>query len=180
MRQIDIHHVPLTFVDAGEGIRPVVYAASKPLTGKFLSQYKPLIFEFLRYFIVGGLAFIVDFSVLYLSKTFLFSGLEKTGILLATALGFVAGLVFNYVLSFIFVFKQIDEKARQHKAYSFVVFTIIGILGLFITEFGMLAGISLFGQNWYPLIKIVTAGIVLIWNYTARKILIFKGAKRGQ
>jgi putative flippase GtrA len=140
-------------------------------------DYRPLIYEFLRYILVGGLAFIVDFGILYLSKTFLFSALGYSGILLATALGFIAGLVLNYILSFAFVFKQINEKAKQHKIRSFVLFTIIGIIGLLITELCMFAGISLFGQKWYLIIKIITAGIVLMWNYITRKILIFRGGQ---
>ena len=140
------------------------------------TRYSPLIHEFFRYVLVGGFAFIVDFSILYLSYTFLFLAMEKTGILIATALGFIVGLVINFILSFVFVFKQIDEKARRNKIRSFTVFTVIGIVGLFITEICMLTGIYLLGQEWYLLIKVIIAGIVLMWNYIARKILIFKGA----
>ena len=140
---------------------------------KFLSVHAPLIREFLRYVLVGGIAAAADFSVLYLTRTFLFYTLGVTGILIATGLGFTAGLVLNYFLSFVFVFKQIDESVKQHKIRSFIVFTIIGIIGLLLTEICMLAGVSLFGQEQYLIIKIVSAGIVLVWNYTARKKLIF-------
>ncbi|GMO38932.1 MAG: hypothetical protein Ta2F_15310 [Termitinemataceae bacterium] len=102
------------------------------------------------------------------------------GILLATAVGFIAGLVFNYIFSLIFVFKQIDENAKQHKIRSFILFTVIGVIGLALTEAGMYGGIRMFGQEWYLVVKIITAGIVLVWNYSARKLLIFKGAKYGQ
>ncbi|GHV78781.1 hypothetical protein AGMMS49944_05720 [Spirochaetia bacterium] len=102
------------------------------------------------------------------------------GILLATAVGFIAGLIFNYIFSLIFVFKQIDESAKQHKIRSFILFTVIGIIGLALTETGMYAGIRMFGQEWYLIVKIIIAGIVLMWNYLARKLLIFKGAKYGQ
>jgi putative flippase GtrA len=147
------------------------------------NTFFPLMREFLRYVLVGGAAFVIDFGVLYLTKTVLFPGLGETGILLATALGFTAGLVFNYILSFIFVFKQIDENARRHKVRAFLVFAIIGIIGLLITELCMFAGINILGQKWYPAIKVITAGIVLVWNYTARKIFVFKtstGVKYGQ
>jgi putative flippase GtrA len=143
---------------------------------KRISRYRELFHEFLRYVLVGGIAFIVDMLVLYLSRTLLFSHMGHTGILIATALGFTAGLVFNYIFSLLFVFKQIDENAKRHKIRSFVLFVIIGIIGLLITELCMYAGINLFGEEWYLVVKIFTAGLVLLWNYAGRKILIFKGA----
>jgi len=139
-------------------------------------NHKLLFYEFFRYVLVGGIAFIIDFGVLYLSKTFFFSNMGHTGILLAAALGFTSGLVFNYIFSLLFVFKQIDENVKRRKIRSFVLFVIIGIIGLIITELCMYAGLNLFGQKWYLIVKIFTAGIVFLWNYTGRKVLIFKGA----
>jgi putative flippase GtrA len=147
---------------------------------KYIFRHRQLIYEFLRYVLVGGLAFLVDFGVLYLSKTLFFSRMGHTGILLAAALGFTSGLVFNYIFSLLFVFKQIDENAKRRKIRSFFLFAIIGIIGLFITELCMYAGVILFGQKWYLIVKIFTAGIVLLWNYAGRKVLIFNGAGYAQ
>ena len=147
---------------------------------KYIFRYKQLFHEFLRYVLVGGMAFLVDFGVLYLSKTMFFSRMGHTGILLSAALGFTAGLIFNYIFSLFFVFRQIDENVKRRKIRSFVLFAVIGIIGLLITELCMYAGIYMFGQKWYLIVKIFTAGIVLLWNYAGRKILIFKGAKFGQ
>jgi putative flippase GtrA len=132
-------------------------------------------FEFFRYVIVGGAAFLIDFFVLFVSKKYLFSFLETTkGILFATAAGFLSGLIFNFIFSILFVFKNTNENAKRHKILSFVMFAVIGIAGLGITEFCMYIGILIFGQNYYLFVKIITAGIVLIWNYCARKKIIFK------
>jgi putative flippase GtrA len=114
---------------------------------------------------------------LYVTKTYIFYGLGAAGILIAAACGFIAGLIFNYILSIAFVFKKINENVRKHKVRSFIIFTIIGVAGLGLTEFLMYAGISVFGQRLYLAVKVGTAGIVLIWNYGARKLLIFKGAR---
>jgi putative flippase GtrA len=134
--------------------------------------------EFLRYAIVGGAAFLIDFSVLFVSKKYFLSAMETTtGILLATALGFLSGLVFNYIFSIIFVFSNTSEHAKQHKISSFVIFAAIGIAGLGITEFCMYAGILLLGQNYYIFTRIAAAGIVLVWNYGARKMIIFNNRR---
>jgi putative flippase GtrA len=144
------------------------------LTNKFFTHYRPLIFEFFRYFIAGGLAFIVDFGILYLVKKFFFRDAGLRGVLLATACGFAGGLVTNYILSSIFVFKKISEKAKQHKIRSFIVFTIICIIGFGLTELFMYTGVRLAGERWYLLVKCFVAGIVLIWNYVSKKAFVFQ------
>lgn len=133
---------------------------------------KELGMEFFRYLLVGGSAFLVDFGVLYLTKTFLFGGLGITGVYIATAIGFTAGLVYNYILSLIFVFKNAKEKTQGKALRAFLVFSLIGVIGLGITEFGMYLGVSLLGIH-YLIVKVVMAAIVLMWNYLARKLLIF-------
>jgi len=138
-----------------------------------------IIREFFRYVLVGGIAFIIDFSILYLLRTFIFFNMGHNGILIAAALGFTAGLVFNYIFSVRFVFRNIAEDAKRHKVRSFIIFVIIGIAGLLITEVCMYAGIVLFTDKWYLIVKVFTAGIVLMWNYICRKIFIFKGAGYG-
>jgi putative flippase GtrA len=135
-------------------------------------------FEFMRYCLVGGGAFIIDFAVLYITRTYIFFALSAAGILFATTCGFVCGLIFNFIFSLFFVFKQ-NKNAKKHKIHSFVIFTIIGISGLCITELLMFAGVKLLGNDFYLFVKIITAGFVLIWNYIARKVLIFKGVRYG-
>jgi putative flippase GtrA len=136
-----------------------------------------LFFEFSRYLFVGGSAFLLDIGILYITKKYLFSGLGIGGILLAAALGFTAGLLYNFFLSFVFVFKKVHHNAGNHKIRSFVLFAIIGIIGLGFTEAGMYGGIKLLGQNYYLLVKILVTSIVLMWNYTVRKIVVFKEIK---
>ncbi|MDR3158228.1 MAG: GtrA family protein [Zoogloeaceae bacterium] len=152
---------------------------ARRMAPRALLPYWPLLLEFSRYALVGGGAFLVDVSVLELTLRYIFSDLAiNTGILLATASGFIAGLICNYIFSCIFVFQKIDAKAKQHKTRSFILFAIIGVIGLGLTELLMYIGIHhLIGPDWYLAIKIFTAGVVLLWNYLARKILIFKGAE---
>lgn len=130
--------------------------------------------EFIRYLFVGGSAFFIDTGVLYSTQRFIFFDMGKPGILIATALGFIAGLVYNYILSIFFVFKNAEEKIKGKQLESFMIFAIIGIIGLGLTELGMYLGITLLSSKYYLFIKVVVAAVVLFWNYIARKILIFK------
>ena len=129
--------------------------------------------EFLRYIVVGGTAFLVDYSILYVTKTFVFNSLGDTGVYIATAIGFIAGLIYNYILSLTFVFKEAKAKKKGRSFGGFVLFTVIGVIGLILTEAGMYAGYQLLNIH-YMIVKIFVAMVVLIWNYAARKILIFR------
>jgi len=129
--------------------------------------------EFIRYVFVGGTAFLVDISILYFFKTKVFLSLGDMGIYISTSLGFLAGLVFNYIFSLAFVFKSAKEQKKGRDIFSFFLFFVIGVIGLFLTEAGMYAGIEIFNIN-YLLTKVIVAMLVLIWNYAARKVLIFR------
>ena len=138
---------------------------------------KGLIFEFSRYVLVGGAAFLIDIGSLYLLQTYVFHSFGTTGVLISTAIGFTLGLIFNYIFSKKFVFQKMDDNVNKHPIRSFTIFTIIGIFGLAFTEIGMYAGVKLLGLDYYLIVKIVVAIFVLLWNYIARKVFIFKGEK---
>lgn len=127
--------------------------------------------EFLRYVVVGGIAFLADFGTLVLAEETLFKGLA-CGVYLATALGFVVGLAVNYALSLAFVFTQEEDRHRGRSFKAFAIFGIVGLLGLLWTELGMWVGVAALGWN-YMIVKVLVTGAVLLWNYLGRKLLVF-------
>jgi len=131
-----------------------------------------LILEFVRYAVVGGIAFLADFGALVACQEL---GLKEfqAGLYLSTALGFVVGLIVNYVLSLIFVFTQAKDKGKGRSVGAFLVFAIIGIIGLGLTEFGMWLGTAVLSWN-YMIVKVLVTGAVLFWNYIGRKVTIFR------
>lgn len=133
---------------------------------------KPVLFEFTRYLAVGGAAFLVDFGVLVLFNNIL-PLLHGYRLYVSTALGFIAGLIFNYIFSLLFVFKSAKNSKVGRSAAAFFVFALVGVIGLGLTELGMYVGTGLLNFH-YVFVKICVTGIVLIWNYLGRKILIFK------
>lgn len=154
---------------------------------------KQLILEILRFLIVGGTATLVDYFVFWIFDGVLFPLISTAAwwttvsLIVATALGFCVGLVVNWLLSVRFVFKQVKNKEEASSKKSFALFTVIGVIGLAITEVGILLlvailpGFSLFGTTellgttWAKwLAKIVMTCIVLVWNYIGRKLFIFK------
>ena len=133
---------------------------------------KNLILEFLRYAVVGGIAFLADFGALVGSQELFFKQFPW-GVYAASVVGFVVGLAVNYFLSLLYVFTSKKDRGKGRSVGAFLVFGIVGVVGLGLTELGMWFGIEWLGWN-YMVVKIFTTGAVLMWNYLGRKILIFR------
>lgn len=145
---------------AGPGQTPVrrsLWTLLSGTTGGLLQQ-------FARYLVVGGLAFVVDFGLLYVLTEFV--GIHY---LASAAIAFLFGMLTNYWLSRVWVF---DQRAVENVAVEFAIFSAIGVVGLGLNE-----GIIWFFRErihfHYMLAKAVSAGIVLIWNFGARRALLF-------
>ena len=156
---------------------------------------KDLFWEIFRFLLVGGTATVVDYLVYFvfrrwiLSPTY-FSGApawDTVSLLLSIAIGFTVGLIVNWILSVKFVFRAVKNKEEAKSKKSFLLFTLIGLIGLAITELGVLLlvfifpEINLFGvvsflglpwEEWIA--KVIMTCLVLVWNYLGRKIFIFK------
>jgi len=133
---------------------------------------KLLILEFLRYVVVGGIAFLADFGALVASYELLLKDFAG-GVYVATVVGFVVGLAVNYFLSLIFVFTSAKDQGKGRSVWAFLVFAVIGLVGLGLTEVGMWIGIEVLAWN-YMIIKILVTGAVLVWNYAGRKVIVFR------
>ena len=121
--------------------------------------------QLFRYTFVGGFAFVIDFGLLYVLTDYV--GLHY---LLSACLAFLAGLIVNYIISNIWVFSTTSIK---NKKIEFLIFAIIGIIGLGLTELLMwlfTSGLSIH----YMGSKVITTAIVYFWNFFARKYIIFK------
>lgn len=155
---------------------------------------KQLSEEIFRFLLVGGTATLVDYIVYYLFRQWILpptlinsAAWDTWSLILATAFGFCVGLTVNWILSVRFVFRHVKDKKKSSSKKAFVVFALIGVVGLVITELGMnllvaiLPSFSLFetaaflGLPWKEwLAKVLMTGFVLVWNYVARKKFVFK------
>lgn len=142
---------------AGLPTRRTVRALLFGSTGSLLNQ-------FARYLVVGGVAFAVDFGSLYLFVEFV--GLHY---LIAAAVAFLFGLVTNYCLSRLWVF---DRRTLQSATAEFLIFAVIGVIGLGLNEV-IIWFVREHIHFHYMVAKAISAGIVLIWNFGARKAVLF-------
>ncbi len=125
------------------------------------------IIKFFRYAFVGGIAFVVDYCGFVLTSVLL--GESTFSVVAATTVGFIAGLITNFILSKKFVF---TESAKVGAAGEFMVYAVIGIGGYIFNILLMLLFVRFI--NKYAA-KIIVALIVLVYNYLARKIILYSG-----
>lgn len=129
------------------------------------ADLQQLCVAFVRYLVAGGLGFVLDYATLALCYEIL--GLHY---LLASALGFLMGLIFVYISSNKWVFTRRRMEARAW--LEFLIFALIGIIGLGLTLLFMWIFVDV--CRIYPLIsKLITTALVLLWNFFARKIILY-------
>lgn len=149
----------------------------------FTFKFKKLFFEpttnnviqFFRYCFVGGIATVVEGASLWLIQHFIFSDENSVLVYLSQAIAFVLGTITNFVLSRLFVF-QANSKSMKVSGEFIVVF-IISAVGLLVKEGLLWCFHSQLGIH-YMLVWIVSTAIVLIWNYVARRLFVYKSSDK--
>lgn len=119
--------------------------------------------EFLAYFGCSFVALSTDYALLAAGLQL---GVDYRA---AAAVGFLGGLLVAYFLSVRFVFRT---RAVADPRAEFMIFAVIGLLGLMITELLMWLLVSSFGLPAVQA-KLPTAGFVFLFNFGARKALLF-------
>ena len=158
----------------------------------FFLKHKKMILEIIRFLLVGGLATLVDWAISFfvtsITPSVMVGNLDITHTVLSTACGFSIGLLVNYFLSVVFVFKDKKDENSGKSFKDFLVFTLIGVLVL-LFQFLLIYLVNdllfvkdmewtviLIGNlTWgYIIAKVLATAIGLVLNYIFRKIFIFK------
>lgn len=158
---------------------------------KFFSELKDkkTVIEILKSIAVGLASSAVDFlftaiflyateSSNYKSFFGVFAGVTVDGVpysppfsiyITATVIGFTAGVILNYILSSIFVFKYGNIGKSKSGLIKFFGFSLIG-LGL--TSLMSWIGYDVLGCNLW-LTKLVVQLIVFVYNFVTRRLFIY-------
>lgn len=119
-----------------------------------------LVEQFLKFGVVGVIAFIIDFGLLWILTEF-----AHMDPVLSAAISFMVSLIFNYLASMRYVFSHRTDISRRQE---FLIFCVLSAVGLAINELIMWAGVSYTPIN-YLVIKVFATALVTIWNFFSRK-----------
>ena len=137
--------------------------------GFFAVSRNPLV-QFVRYSMVGFVATIYDFALLVILVEYV-----NVNHLLANVASYSVGTGVNYLLSIYWVFSTRNMKS---KSFEFTTFAAVGVVGFAISEGCMFVGVNLLGIE-YTLTKAISVFFTLCWNFTFRKLLLFRDSKKS-
>lgn len=154
-------------------------------------QKPTLLGEITRFLLVGGVSTVLDFLVMGITmyvlapdrydsfiSVFFGSAEDPTGLaaIVGTGLGFIFGLVINYLFSILFVF---NESTFARSAKGIITFALFSTGGLILHEVGMLLFFGWFGINEW-IVKIFMTFVVLVYNFTTRRTFVFRKNPRRE
>ncbi|SFD56517.1 GtrA family protein [Sharpea azabuensis] len=119
--------------------------------------------QILRFGIVGGTAFIIDYALLYICTEYL--GIYY---FISSIISFSVSTIFNYIASIYWVFDVNKEKSQSR---NFVLFVGLSIVGLGINQLIMWFGVEQL-HVYYMIVKIGATAIVMVFNFITRKMFL--------
>lgn len=124
---------------------------------------KKLVNQLIKFGFVGGVAFLIDYSVLFICT-------EYFGIyyFISSVISFSVSVIFNYIASVLWVF-DVDKKKSQIK--NFIIFIVLSLVGLGINQLIMYFGVEKL-KIYYMMTKIVATAIVMVFNFITRKLFL--------
>ena len=123
---------------------------------------KKIIKQILKFGVVGGLAFVIDYALLYLLTEFL-----NIHYLVSSIISFSVSVIFNYILRIKWVF----DVNKKQDVKEFIIFIVLSIIGLGINSLIMYIMVDLMNV-YYMASKIVATAVVMVYNFITRKIFI--------
>ena len=109
--------------------------------------------EILRFLIVGGGCFLLEYVLLYMLTEF--AGIPY---LTSSAIAFLISLLVNYLLCVTVVF----HTGKRTKMEMFLFFATSAAMWFFVEIAGL----------WYMFAKVIASGIVMIWNYATKRYIL--------
>lgn len=120
--------------------------------------------RFGKYVVVGMLSASIEFLLLILLVEHF-----RIELFIANTFAFTFTSGINYALSRIWVFERTGVRKRKE----FPVFMFFVTFGLLINQVG-LYGLTEFFHIDYRVAKIISIGLVVIWNFVTRQRIVFK------
>lgn len=129
---------------------------------------KKLFEQIIKFGIVGALAFVIDYAVLFILVEFF-----HMDSIAAATVSFTVSVIFNYLASMKYVFVGRSDQSKQKQ---FIIFVVLSVLGLLINN-GIMWVMNMvlspiIPRFYYLISKIFATGVVMVWNFVTRKIFL--------
>ncbi|MBO6174984.1 MAG: GtrA family protein [Lachnospira sp.] len=127
--------------------------------------------QFISYFFVGGVAAIVEWVMF-----FIFANVLQINYFVSTVIAFIFSTTANWILGRITTFKDNNTYKDKKAKEAFLVF-IVSAIGLLFNLILMYLFVTVMGFDsslGKTLSKIAATGIVFIWNFLIRKLVIYR------
>ncbi len=127
--------------------------------------------QFISYFFVGGIAAVVEWIMF-----FLFANVITLNYILSTVLAFIFSTTTNWILGRAFTFKNSKSYKNNVGKEAFAVF-LVSAIGLLFNMFLMYIFVTVMGFDSVigkTASKIVATGIVFVWNFLIRKLVVYR------
>lgn len=120
--------------------------------------------QFIKYFFASAIALFADVSLLFILTEYF-----NLYYLVSATVSFLLGIAVTYILSKFYIF----TKTKINNGFNeFLLFLIIGVIGLILNNIFLYVFTEYF-KIYYMLSKCFVIIITYLWNYFARKKLIF-------
>lgn len=127
--------------------------------------------QFISYFFVGGVAAIVEWVMF-----FIFANVLQINYFVSTVIAFIFSTTANWILGRITTFKDNNTYKDKKAKEAFLVF-VVSAIGLLFNLILMYLFVTVMGFDsslGKTLSKIAATGIVFIWNFLIRKLVIYR------
>ena len=127
--------------------------------------------QFISYFFVGGVAAIVEWVMF-----FIFANVLQINYFVSTVIAFIFSTTANWILGRITTFKDNNTYKDKKAKEAFLVF-IVSAIGLLFNLILMYLFVTVMGFDsslGKTLSQIEATGIVFIWNFLIRKLVIYR------
>lgn len=127
--------------------------------------------QFISYFFIGGVAAIVEWVMF-----FIFANVLQINYFVSTVIAFIFSTTANWILGRITTFKDNNTYKDKKAKEAFLVF-VVSAIGLLFNLILMYLFVTVMGFDsslGKTLSKIAATGIVFIWNFLIRKLVIYK------
>lgn len=129
---------------------------------------KKLLEQIIKFGIVGIIAFVIDYAVLFVLVEFF-----HMDSIAAATISFTVSVIFNYLASMKYVFVGRKDQSRRQQ---FIIFVVLSVIGLGIND-GIMWLLNQFLESmmpnyYYMFSKIVATAVVMVWNFISRKIFL--------